>query len=88
MANEKLATVSIHPSRERDRQRTDPHTNLIMIMTFKLKVLSHAKVSVTMLGYCRRLQACFKVVAWALWVVAIFFFVHYYAAARVFPSSC
>lgn len=67
MANEKLATISIHPSREGDRQRTDPHTNLIMIMTFKLKVLSHAKVSVTMLGYCRRLQACFKVVARVFW---------------------
>jgi len=59
MANEKLATISIHSSRERDRQRTYPHTNLIMIMTFKLKCL-----------YCRRLQACFKVVDWTLWVLA------------------
>lgn len=79
MANEKLAIISIHLSRERERerQRTDPHTKLIMIMTFKLKVLAHAKVTVTMLAYYRWLPGGFKVVvwvvAWALWVVALLF---------------
>lgn len=62
MANLKLATISIHLSRGRYSEKQNHTPTQLWLWHLKLKVLSHARDVVTMVGYCYAFAKVFWVV--------------------------